>query len=435
MRTAPSRFRSQEMLQELFEEINDYLGDKPSETGQVCPSLTQNSKTAVEPAEPPKPRKHYAPPSQPFLVESDESDDESHLRYTTSPQDLRPQCLLTCPITEEKPSVCMCYKCNKQKSDEQHRSPPRKAQQSRRAWTPTNALGFGGIADKVKQTFIRPQQQQQHENYSGYEAQPKRPSSRGARRRWIPRPKSLPSLSFYIQKQEESEARHSWNANRHKHRASMYEDYGDKFDDRRSSTLYESIVEDGVIKQDFMDSSYHHNDGQEQPSSSQLQYRTDYKEQTSSSQSQYPTDYQEPQSSQPQYRNDFYQPQPATAQLHGYRMDHQEQASSQQQFRSNFQESPSATLQAEYHHQEPQTVPSQQEPVLQTPLPGFADVPYLTPSTRIGEEHYPLSMKESRALPTKEERMTAYRGPCRQCILSLHHGQIRLDSMAYETIQ
>ncbi|KAG0172730.1 hypothetical protein DFQ28_007437 [Apophysomyces sp. BC1034] len=46
------------------------------------------------------------------------------------------------------------------------------------------------------------------------------------------------------------------------------------------------------------------------------------------------------------------------------------------------------------------------------------DLPYLTPTYRTGEPHCPLRMKDSRALPTHEERVNAYTNAYYHCIVA-----------------
>ncbi|KAI9490438.1 hypothetical protein BDB00DRAFT_837832 [Zychaea mexicana] len=461
MRATSSKYRSQEMLQELFEEINDYLGDRttpvPGTTSPLTPPCRPSSKTAIEPANVPIPAatsitnnkslQQDASP-QPILVESDESEEDEEMQYhsqsfvapstqerrsiTPQQQQQQQQCLLLCPVSEETPSVCMCYNCNKRNPEETHLALSKKLSHPRhpkRSWTSaaSSGFGFGGIADKVKQTFAnsksaaayqQPQQQKQYDNYSGYEQQrlpqhqqDKRSSSRNSSgpKRWIPRPKSLPALSAYVQKHQhydddspydeydddneyhsKEHRRRSWNSKKNKSKTSVQtSDYADVDDSAGCYKVEEKSIYDGIPEK----------------------YETSRKEHRPKAGTYY-MHREEHQQQQQQHVYDSYnsvgsvpsdQLPPSQQQYQQHQQPLQQYFSEQQQQQ---QFSPESTQEA--------------SPITETqsPLPGLTELPFLTPSTRVGEEHITMRMQESRALPTRQERMNAYNNAYYHCIMA-----------------
>ncbi|KAG2219972.1 hypothetical protein INT45_002186 [Circinella minor] len=517
MRTkaSSSRYRNQEILEELFDEINDYLGDRDIPLVEQYPPSAPSNKTAVETTTEPSTPLNSSDKNQPepILVESEESEEEDNDNYntyhmqqqqqslahstptqqnhhnrrqsnTTSSQQ-EPDCLLLCPVTNETLSVCMCYSCKKNKSEEVYQAIPtkksssRSKQQPRRSWTSaaTNGFGLGGmIADRVKQTFAysnnnnntKPMspftisKQQQYENHPGYEEPRKRSSSRegSGRKRWIPRPKSLPAISAYVQKrqvcddneidddddniyEEEEEIRKhrrpSWSSKKSKHnsrrssrRSSIYNNNNDDYNEdnnyyvndvndnndynkkRASAILFDGISEkyEMEAKQQKVDYYY-----QEVPESQQ-------QEQVSRHHQMYDSNvYGEQGVIEQQYQEPVQLQNPSSVSLsqqqyQPFQQQQQQQQSSEQQ--------PIMDQSLQYYleqQQDPQqflTEPIQTSPVTTTPssLPAMTELPFLTPATRVGEEHYPLKMKDSRTLPTKQERMNAYNNAYYHCIMA-----------------
>ncbi|CDH57346.1 predicted protein [Lichtheimia corymbifera JMRC:FSU:9682] len=190
MRTRPrtQSTRSQEMLQELFAEINDYLGDSPK------PTQTRNepTTTATTTTEYPIIDNNDEPP---ILLESDDEGEKHEIEASASYDDYD-----VCPITEDRPSVCICYKCNRERRRENNtplydpmdlpkeRVTPTRSQSTiidSRNGTSYGGISFGCIADRVKQTFGS---STDHKSGSTSTKNDK------PARRWISRPKSLPSL-------------------------------------------------------------------------------------------------------------------------------------------------------------------------------------------------------------------------------------------------
>ena len=343
---------------------------------------------------------------------------------------------------------------------------PRSKQQPRRSWTSaaSNGFGLGGmIADRVKQTFAysnnnstKPMspsttiKQQQYENYSGYEEPKKRPSSRGenGRKRWIPRPKSLPAISAYVQKrqvhddsdtdnnddeniyeEEEKSLKHrrpSWsskksnrNSRRSSRRSSIYTSNNDNYNE--DNNYYVNNVNDT-------------NDYDEKTTSAVLSAGISEKYEMGARQQkvdyyflevqQHQQQEREPQQHQMYDSNIYgnegrgyqqYQGSAPLSTLSSVTLPPQQCQSFQQQQQPAEQYSVmDQSLQYDPEQQQkPQqflTEPLQASPTTTTPssLPALTELPFLTPATRVGEEHYPLKMKDSRTLPTKQERMNAY---------------------------
>ena len=363
----------------------------------------------------------------------------------------------------------MCYTCKKEKSEEVYRavptknSSPRSKQQPRRSWTSaaTNGFGLGGmIADRVKQTFAygnnnstKPTspfttiKQQQYENYSGYEEPKKRPSSRGGggRKRWIPRPKSLPAISAYVQKrqvhddndtdendddniyeEEEKSLKHrrpSWsskksnrNSRRSSRRSSIYTNNNDHYNEdnnyyindvndangydekRTSAVLFDGISEKYEMEARQQKADYYYQEVQQpQQQERESQQHQMYDSNIYGEQGRTDQQYQEsvplPILSSVTLPQQQYQP---------FQQQQQQQPIMDQSLQYNLEQ-----------QQKPQQFlmePLQASPTTTTPssLPALTELPFLTPATRVGEEHCPLKMKDSRALPTKQERMNAY---------------------------
>ncbi|KAI7852307.1 hypothetical protein BDC45DRAFT_513983 [Circinella umbellata] len=513
MRTkaSSSRYRNQEILEELFDEINDYLGDRDIPLVEQYPPSAPSNKTAVETTTEPSTPLSSSDKNQPepILVESEESEEEEDDNYntyhrqqqslahstptqhnhhnrrqsnTTSSQQ-ESDCLLLCSVTNESLSVCMCYSCKKNKSEEVYQAIPtkksssRSKQQPRRSWTSaaTNGFGLGGmLADRVKQTFaysnnnntkpVSPfttSKQQQYENRPGYEEPRKRSSSRegSGRKRWIPRPKSLPAISAYVQKrqvyddneiddddddiyEEEEETRKhrrpSWSSKKSKHnsrrssrRSSIYNNNNDDYNEddnyyvndvndnndynkkRASAILFDGISEkyEMETKQQKMDYYY-----QEMPEPQQ-------QEQVSHHYQMYDSNsYGEKGVIEQQYQEPVQLQNPSSVSL----SQQQYQPFQQQQQQQSSEQQPIMDQSFQHYveqQQNPQqflTEPLQTSPVTTTPLslPALTELPFLTPATRVGEEHYPLKMKDSRALPTKQERMNAYNNAYYHCIMA-----------------
>lgn len=122
------------------------------------------------------------------------------MRQTRTPQSASYDDYDVCPVTEDRPSVCICYKCNRARRRENNtplydqmelpkeRVTPTRSQSTiidSRNGTSYGGISFGCIADRVKQTFGS---STDHKSGSTSTKNDK------PARRWISRPKSLPSL-------------------------------------------------------------------------------------------------------------------------------------------------------------------------------------------------------------------------------------------------
>ncbi|KAI9278930.1 hypothetical protein BDA99DRAFT_493488 [Phascolomyces articulosus] len=552
MRTTASssnNYHNQEMLEDLFDEINGFLGNEihgstPVPMEQYPARSSPSNKTAVEPMN--ESMVDQSQPfdydSQPILVESEESEDDmdynndsnayQHQYHsqnlattnTTSQQIITPlqqqQCLLLCPITEESPSVCMCYSCKKKKSEDlylstypsSNKKSPQRLPKQKRSWA-----ALGGFADRVKQTFaysnnnnsrsslLSPssiKSKRQSHNYGDYPSREdayddndnddnylrppstsqKRLSSRdGGRKRWIPRPKSLPAIAAFIQKRPEyvddeqvidyddydedfdqsgyggsrieQDRPRSWyskksnKSRRSSRRSSIYNDINDNDDDAYNyygdnnsnyDNNHSSMAESR--NDDYYDNGIHVAAAvdQKQKRSSVYDGISQKYEMLAGSkiepmqQQQQNLDYfyhREIQPQQPLQMQEQGQPYPLQQQpmYDTYDSDgnYQDQANQQYQTPSIPLEQPFTDQQnvQYFSDQQPQqflSEPLQASPMTATPtsLPGLAELPFLTPGTRIGEKHEAEKWRGIRTLDSKEQRMAAYNNAYYHCIMA-----------------
>ncbi|KAI9318565.1 hypothetical protein BX666DRAFT_1929366 [Dichotomocladium elegans] len=231
------RYRSQEMLRDLFAEINDYLED--STFGSAKTTKDERSPDTFHPIVPENDEEYQGP----VLLESDDDEEEEEQPTAspkqpcsfTAPLDPFPETqipenlLLLCPVTEERRSVCTCYDCSRGRraslrpSYETTPSPPAlRPDSTGMCMVHNNGSRLNGFADRIRQSLTTPVQQgeipRRRERRSSSSSssgnsrsrsnsailddsrsQPKQP------RRWMLRPRSLPSLKNCVKQQQQQQ--------------------------------------------------------------------------------------------------------------------------------------------------------------------------------------------------------------------------------------
>ncbi|ORY90498.1 hypothetical protein BCR43DRAFT_499398 [Syncephalastrum racemosum] len=409
---AAKRQKSEEMLHELFEEINGYLGDQ-SEAAKHGTELTETVSPGAEIGSVSSVPQSFEP-QRPVLIESEESseEEEEEASLVASPtsyetvvcsqcQESQPATRLLVSSADFVCDTCLAkgyqYRKNSLQQSEQR-------ELRRRSWNAANGR-LGQIADLVKHTLsstprdiITPEATRSTSS--------KKPKTRFSR--MMLRPKSLPSLAMH---------------------------YGRSGHEREEDEEEERDQEDG----------YHRKVMSSQSRLSVLAHQEEERVSPSRQSSRVSLALQEARHS----RQSSYEGHLSTPEEHAWPVRQSSRVSLLQEPRhgrhSSYDNRPQSVSQPEPRPQpQPQQyVPPQQStfqhqrhPRSHAPISpppqrfvaeegGFvtyspnlppSNLPYLTPAYRTGEAHSALSMRHVREMPEREARVSALNGAYQHCI-------------------